>query len=215
MRRPWRQVITTSILYALLTGVALTGGCSSASRHQVLTFFFEDVPEPGQEVAPKPVVHKPRRPPGNQPEKKIVVARIDPHQAEKTLFLRDWKGLLRGLPKDAVGGIDWVKALDEGDIAPKAALDPDTPAQPVLPLDVTLQPPAQPLFNVTFPHKPHTERLGCGNCHPAIFQMRQGADPITMEKIYAGEYCGRCHGKVAFDVPTGCPRCHLALAGPQ
>jgi len=38
-------------------------------------------------------------------------------------------------------------------------------------------------------------------------------DKITMAKIFAGEFCGRCHGKVAFNVPTGCPRCHPALGG--
>ncbi len=215
MSRLWRNLITTSMLCTLFAGMLLSGGCSSSTRHRVLTFFFEDVPEPGQEVAPEPVIHQPRRAPGYKPKTKTVVVKIDPHQTEKTLFLIDWKGLLRKLPKDAVGGIDWVKALDEGDIAPKVALNADTPAQPVLYLDVHLQPPAQPLFKVTFPHKPHTEWLACSNCHPKIFHMQQGADPISMEKIFAGEYCGRCHGKVAFDVATGCPRCHRALAGPQ
>jgi c(7)-type cytochrome triheme protein len=136
--------------------------------------------------------------------------------AYKPAFQTDWKALLRKLPKDAAGGIDWVKALDDGDIDPLAGIDPEhAQMQPVMQLDVHLEPPAMPLFKVTFPHKPHTEWLACDNCHPKIFQMKAGADPITMGKIFAGEYCGECHGKVAFDVATGCPRCHLALAGPQ
>jgi c(7)-type cytochrome triheme protein len=82
-------------------------------------------------------------------------------------------------------------------------------------MNVELIPEGQPVFKVTFPHKEHTQWLACANCHPGIFQMRRGADPITMAKIFAGEYCGRCHGKVSFAVATGCPRCHLALAGPK
>jgi c(7)-type cytochrome triheme protein len=35
---------------------------------------------------------------------------------------------------------------------------------------------------------------------------------ITMAKIQAGEYCGACHGKVAFPVEA-CGRCHAILAG--
>ena len=36
-----------------------------------------------------------------------------------------------------------------------------------------------------------------------------GADPITMKGIKSGEFCGRCHGPVAFGT-TGddCDRCH-------
>ncbi|MFQ5945796.1 MAG: cytochrome c3 family protein [Anaerolineae bacterium] len=127
--------------------------------------------------------------------------------------MREWRDVLRQLPKDEAGGVDWARALQEKAIEPRAGLDPEAKDQPVFPFDVELTPEAQPLFKVTFPHKAHTEWLACANCHPGIFQMQQGADPMTMAKIYAGEYCGRCHGKVAFAVPTGCPRCHPALAG--
>lgn len=209
-----RNVGTTLVLCALLA-VGVIGGCSSANRYRVLSVIFEDLPKPGQEVKPEPVVRHPRRPPGFKPKPKPVFVKIDPNQMKKNLFLRDWDGLFKKLPKDQIGAVNWVKALEDGDIKPRAGLDNKTPEQPVLPLDVELQPPAQPLFKVTFPHKQHTEWLACYNCHPKIFQMQKGADPITMGKILTGEYCGRCHGKVAFAVPTGCPRCHLALAGSQ
>jgi len=215
MRRSWRNVAPTLGLCVLLAGIAVVYGCSSASRNQVLSVIFEDVPKPGQEVKPESVVHHPRRPPGYKPPAKPALAKTDPNQAAKTLFLRDWNGILKTLPKDAFSAVNWVKALEDGVISPKPGLDPGSPEQPVLPMDIELQPPAQPLFKVIFPHKQHTEWLACYNCHPKIFQMQKGADPITMEKILTGEYCGRCHSKVAFDVPTGCPRCHLALAGPQ
>ncbi len=82
----------------------------------------------------------------------------------------------------------------------------------MLPFDIELVPEAVPLYKAVFAHEPHTAVLSCASCHPGIFEMRAGASDITMAKIYAGEYCGACHGKVAFDVNTGCGRCHSALA---
>jgi len=110
---------------------------------------------------------------------------------------------------------DWAKALADGVIVPRAGIDPGTPRQPVLPINVELVPEASPAFKAVFSHASHTAVLSCASCHPGIFEMRAGADPISMPKIYAGEYCGRCHGKVAFAVATGCPRCHSLLAAGQ
>ncbi len=124
---------------------------------------------------------------------------------------QNWDEAAKLLPV-TLGVPDWVKALTEGVIAPRAGIDPKTEDQAVLPLDVELVPAAGDMFKVIFPHKSHTEWLGCPNCHTAIFQMAKGADPITMEKINAGQYCGVCHGKVAFPATT-CGRCHPALAG--
>jgi c(7)-type cytochrome triheme protein len=119
---------------------------------------------------------------------------------------------LRLLPVTA-GMPDWAKALAEGVIAPRPGIDPKAQDQPAFPLDVELVPADNALFKVVFPHGTHTALLACTTCHPGIFQMAKGADPITMGAIYGGQYCGTCHGKVAFAVPTGCPRCHPALAG--
>ncbi|MHC4063573.1 MAG: cytochrome c3 family protein [Planctomycetota bacterium] len=125
---------------------------------------------------------------------------------------RSWKEAERLLPATPVGP-DWAKALVDGVIVPRTGVDPKAPDQPVFPVDVELVPADNPAFKVVYPHAAHTAVLSCATCHPAIFQMKKGADPITMAKIMAGEYCGRCHGKVAFAVPTGCPRCHQVLAG--
>lgn len=126
---------------------------------------------------------------------------------------KTWAEIERLLPATG-GNPDWAKALAEGVIAPRVGIDPKATEQPVFPLDVELVPTDNPIFRVIFPHGPHTKLLACTNCHPGVFQMARGADPITMAKIYQGEYCGRCHGKVAFEVPTGCPRCHPVLRGP-
>jgi c(7)-type cytochrome triheme protein len=87
------------------------------------------------------------------------------------------------------------------------------PEAPILPYDVHLDP-GIPSFEVVFPHAPHTFWLRCESCHPGIFQMRAGSTPITMGKIFEGEYCGRCHGKVAFPPQMGCPRCYAKLLAP-
>jgi len=60
---------------------------------------------------------------------------------------------------------------------------------------------------VRFPHLPHTQWLTCKNCHPAIFLPQRGGNFVTMAAIIEGEYCGVCHGKVAFP-PLECNRCH-------
>lgn len=123
-----------------------------------------------------------------------------------------WESAARLLP--VTGGMpDWAKALTGEVIAPRPGIDPKAEEQPVFPLDVELVPADNRLFKVVFPHGTHTALLACTTCHSGIFQMAKGADPITMATIYAGQYCGVCHGKVAFAVPTGCPRCHPALAG--
>jgi c(7)-type cytochrome triheme protein len=39
--------------------------------------------------------------------------------------------------------------------------------------------------------------------------MKQGTVKITMNDLYAGKYCGRCHdGKKAFQILANCARCH-------
>lgn len=125
---------------------------------------------------------------------------------------RTWAEAAKVLPVNG-GAPDWAKALADGVIAPRAGIDPKAEDEQVFPLDVELVPADNPTFKVVFPHETHTAVLSCAICHPDIFQMKAGGDPITMEKIFAGEYCGRCHGPVAFAVPTGCPRCHPVLAG--
>lgn len=46
---------------------------------------------------------------------------------------------------------------------------------------------------VRFPHWLHRIRFRCKVCHPAIFEMKKGANPITMSKIQGKQYCGACH----------------------
>jgi c(7)-type cytochrome triheme protein len=62
-----------------------------------------------------------------------------------------------------------------------------------------------------FPHWFHRIRFRCYVCHPAIFEMKAGANKITTDAINEGKFCGTCHnGKIAwgssFDT---CNRCHV------
>ncbi len=120
---------------------------------------------------------------------------------------RDPNVILKDFPRDAQGNVDWVKALKDGVIHPKGAFDPNTPEIPPFPLDIEI-PAVGAMPNVIFPHFPHTMWLQCGNCHPDIFKMQKGANPISMVKIVNGEFCGRCHGRVAFPI-SNCNRCHV------
>ena len=41
-----------------------------------------------------------------------------------------------------------------------------------------------------------------------------GAKELSVADVFAGKYCGECHGKVAYPVMTGCERCHTGLVQP-
>jgi len=110
------------------------------------------------------------------------------------------------LPPDTAGNrVRWVEALQAGYINPRTNIRPATEIQ-VLDLDIIMPRTGSAKF-VRFPHRPHTEWLDCSNCHDEIFQAKAGATPVTMLQILSGEYCGRCHGAVAFPL-TECDRCH-------
>ena len=61
-----------------------------------------------------------------------------------------------------------------------------------------------------FPHWVHRIRYKCYACHPELFQMKAGADAITMDAIEQGKFCGACHnGKIAWGIGFDtCNRCH-------
>jgi c(7)-type cytochrome triheme protein len=122
---------------------------------------------------------------------------------------------LDALPKDPNGEVQWTTAVVEGLIDPKASLDPDYIEEPPLNLNIFIEA-KSPLFaNVLFPHSIHTYWLNCSTCHPNIFLPEAGANPITMDEIFQGKWCGRCHGKVAFTFwpRANCTRCHIIPKG--
>jgi c(7)-type cytochrome triheme protein len=116
---------------------------------------------------------------------------------------------LSGLPKDRYGLIDWGAAIKNGNVKPLDSLDPKAPAMPPFNLDIVIKSKSNFMPDVVFPHYTHTLWLTCTNCHTKIFQMKAGGNPeMTMPKIAAGDYCGRCHNRVAFPL-SDCTRCHV------
>lgn len=113
---------------------------------------------------------------------------------------------LRGLPLDRHGAVDWVRALRSGAIAPRATLDGGAATGP-LELDIIMKN-TKAMPHVRFPHRAHTEWLACSNCHDGLFVPKAGANAVSMDAIFRGQFCGACHGRVAFITHLACERCH-------
>ena len=112
---------------------------------------------------------------------------------------------MKDFPFDRRGGVNWVQAIDQGVVAPRTSLQGDQEMN-MMDMDIYLKNTGEMPW-VRFPHLAHTRWLDCSNCHPAIFLPQRGANKIGMDAIISGQYCGRCHDKVAFPLWT-CERCH-------
>ena len=113
---------------------------------------------------------------------------------------------MQGFPRDKSGVIDWVKVLEDGIISPRASRLGEEEMH-VVDFDVIFKN-TQSMPYVRYPHRQHTEWLTCKNCHPKIFLPQKGGNPVTMSAIMQGQFCGVCHGKVAFPPSKNCGRCH-------
>jgi len=126
--------------------------------------------------------------------------------------LQRYDDAVAGLPKDANGFPDWMRALAEGRIKPRGSLGRDSDAMDVLDLDVIMKN-TKDMPWVRFPHRAHTLWLTCSNCHPQPFEPRAGATEIRMAEIFRGRHCGMCHDRVAFVTFFSCARCHSVAQG--
>lgn len=113
---------------------------------------------------------------------------------------------LSKLTPDNTGNmVRWVKALEKGEINPRANIRPGTKIR-LYDSDVMLNlNGGMPM--VKFPHRQHTLWLDCANCHDHLFKAEAGANKLSMLAILNGEQCGVCHGAVSFPL-TECFRCH-------
>lgn len=120
--------------------------------------------------------------------------------------LQEPREALSRLPGDSAGNlVDWVRALENNTINPRANLNPGTGVR-VLETDILLNlKGGTPI--VRFPHRQHTLWLDCSNCHETLFKAKTGANRLSMFQMLQGEQCGVCHGAVAFPL-TECARCH-------
>ena len=121
-------------------------------------------------------------------------------------LLQEPEEALSQLPRDVVGNkVNWVRALDKGYIDPRINLHSNK-KEKVLDMDVVRGNTGE-MNMVRFPHRQHTEWLDCTNCHEWLFKSKAGATKFSMFDILKGDYCGRCHGAIAFPL-TQCNRCH-------
>jgi c(7)-type cytochrome triheme protein len=131
------------------------------------------------------------------------------HDAQNpgTLLLQEPSVAFASLSKAKSGNrVDWVKALQAGEISPRHERLNDEAKPVVMDLNIVREVKGS-MPDVVYPHKQHTEWLDCSNCHPAIFIPQKGANQISMASILLGQKCGVCHGKVAFPV-SECRKCH-------
>jgi len=119
--------------------------------------------------------------------------------------LQDPTKAMANFPRDRRFQVDWVETLNQGLIEPRADLQGNLEML-TMDMDILMKN-TQFMPWVKFPHIAHTQWLACKNCHPDIFIAQEGANPITMNKVLRGEYCGVCHDKVAFSLFI-CERCH-------
>jgi len=124
-----------------------------------------------------------------------------------THFLQKPKQAFESLSSSKSGNrVDWVKALENNEIAPRYDRLSDDVKPIVMDLNIIREVKGS-MPDVVYPHKQHTEWLDCSNCHPKIFIPQKGANQISMASILLGQKCGVCHGKVAFPV-SECRLCH-------
>ena len=123
----------------------------------------------------------------------------------------DYVSFTKNLPKQGTGAlVDWEKAEAQGLIKPADSVPGLSVRRPPMA--------AQADFSITsrgwmpdilFSHKKHALWNGCEVCHPDIFpSVKKGAVRYSMFQIFDGEYCGVCHGRVAFPL-YDCEKCHV------
>jgi c(7)-type cytochrome triheme protein len=129
---------------------------------------------------------------------------------KKVKFEKNFYPYTKDLPRARFGnGINWMKAEEEGSIQLKDYLKGvilKRGRQEEI-ADTALATKVEELPEIIFSHKKHSVWLGCELCHPVLFSEKKGATNFSMEEIFAGKFCGTCHGTVSF--PTfDCQRCH-------
>lgn len=209
MKRTHRNVRVWAGLVLLLLGLTALYSCTLFRKGGA-------APSPAPSAVPPAAGAPQAQAPAAQPVPSLVEEFEDPTTFPKPGLPfgnvnKDPAVVLKDFPRDAIGADDWVKAFKENVIKPRGTLEEGKPETPPFPFDIEI-PAVGAMPNVIFPHFPHTFWLDCANCHPAIFIMKKGSNPISMVKIVNGEFCGRCHGRVAFPI-SNCTRCHVKPKG--
>ena len=132
---------------------------------------------------------------------------------ESVKFKNDFYEFKKKMPRERFGnGINWQRAEEKGLIEIKDYLEGISIKGMKIkePAELKLKPTENNMPEIVFSHSKHTKWSGCELCHPELFSVRQGSQPYGMEEIFAGKYCGVCHGPVAFP-NIDCQRCHTKV----
>ena len=158
---------------------------------------------PASSVAPENIVRTvATRPPTPQPGQDEL---YDPSNPDYNK-LQKANESLAGFMLDKKQYVNWMDVLRANLISPRADLTGKA-SMLVMNMDIIMKNTKEMPY-VKFPHKSHTMWLACSNCHEQIFLRKAGANKIDMAKIFRGQYCGVCHGKVAFGMFFSCETCH-------
>lgn len=190
-------------LRTLLALPMLAGFCVGATQPSQQLAFFRAVPQvnKSEEHATPP----PRAPEHTARQSLGKSEFYDPKNPDLKQ-LQNYDEAVAKLPLDANGFPDWMRALREAKIQPRAGLQPNATMN-IIDLDVVMKNTKEMPF-VRFPHYAHTLWLDCSNCHPVPFDAKSGSTSITMADVFRGKYCGMCHDRVAFITFFSCQRCH-------
>ena len=129
---------------------------------------------------------------------------------KKVKFEKDFYKFTKKFPRARYGDkIDWMKTEDAGLIKLKDYLEGVSfEAEPLkYTVDTEVKSKVTEMPDIIFSHKKHSIWNGCELCHPDIFGVKKGSTNYTMQDIFAGKFCGACHGTVAFP-NLNCRACH-------
>lgn len=122
----------------------------------------------------------------------------------------DFYTVTNNLPRERFGnGVDWERAEKEKKITLIDYLEGISIRRKSLEVrkDFSITPDMKGMPEIIFSHEKHTVWNGCEVCHPEIFTVKKGKNKYTMMDIFDRQYCGVCHGTVAFPM-LDCQRCH-------
>jgi len=137
------------------------------------------------------------------------------HSEGKSVVPQHPFAMLTGdLPRGRFGNnVDWELAEIQGKIKLVDTLpEISVKRRPLdIPRDYQIEAKTEGLPEIIFSHKKHAVWNGCELCHPDIYGVKAGSTKYAMEDVFAGRFCGACHGSVAFPA-TDCQRCHVKPA---
>ena len=125
-------------------------------------------------------------------------------------FKYDFYTFRKQFPPERFGnGIDWLTTEEQNLVTLQDHLEGVSIRRSKIqePKEFDLNPKEANMPDIIFSHKKHTVWNGCELCHPEIFGVKKNSVPYSMQEIFAGQYCGACHGTVAFP-NIDCQRCH-------